>query len=315
MYDNRPRNPYPHNPHNPYQRRAPAGPRSWRQQVGVLAAALTSVAAWYFTPVSIWITDICLEQIPLDQDYQLGRQAIQEMEYQTIHLREWTPVLKSVTRDLVASLEEVQGNNYKQHRHWDVAIVHADFVNAFALPGGFIRVTDTLLKQIAPTKGELAALIGHEMGHVLHRHSQARLLQNQLLQYILKTLLLPEDESNRRRVPASFGEQLGEVVLSSAKFLGQQRFSRRDEYQADATSWDLLAVHNNDYNPQSLHSLLSKLWSLESASSGSSFSPLARQMSEWTKTHPATQDRLQALEKKWSALPTREQRRLSRNQI
>lgn len=59
-------------------------------------------------------------------------------------------------------------------------------VNAFVLPGGVVCVTSALLRKLALTKGELAALLCHEMGHVLHRHSQARILQQQMLTTICR---------------------------------------------------------------------------------------------------------------------------------
>ena len=60
----------------------------------------------------------------------------------------------------------------------------SQIVNAFALPGGIVRVTDSLLQNLALTDGELAALLGHEMGHILHRHSQKRAVKNKLLSTI-----------------------------------------------------------------------------------------------------------------------------------
>lgn len=57
----------------------------------------------------------------------------------------------------------------------------------------------------------------------------------------------------------SFGEAIGEIMIKSADWLGQQAFSRSNEYQADATSWDML-VQSRKYNPQASRSLLNKLW-------------------------------------------------------
>jgi predicted Zn-dependent protease len=53
---------------------------------------------------------------------------------------------------------------------------------------------------------------------------------------------------------------VGELLLQSADWLGHQSFSRQDEYEADATGWELLiqstVTTNRRYNPQALSSLL-----------------------------------------------------------
>jgi Zn-dependent protease with chaperone function len=193
-------------------------------------------------------------------------------------------------------------------------------INAFALPGGVVRVTDALLERLEPTQGELAALLGHEMGHVVSRHSQARMIQQGLLQYLLKAVLYEDGDD----VQETFGEAVGELLTKSAAWLGQQKFSRRDEYQADAVSWDLLVDEANAYNPKSLHSILSKLWSLEQDAGDKSRrkdseSPWDRDflasVTAWSRTHPATEDRLAALEVKWNQLTSKVRRRLARNPV
>jgi|SRR5699024_6460609 len=57
---------------------------------------------------------------------------------------------------------------------WEVTVFQSDEVNAFALPGGKIGVYTGLL-DVAEGQGQLAAVIGHEVGHVLADHSNARM--------------------------------------------------------------------------------------------------------------------------------------------
>ena len=53
-------------------------------------------------------------------------------------------------------------------RKWTFTLLDSDVTNAFALPGGYVYVTRGLLS-LAETEGQLAAVIGHEIGHVTAR--------------------------------------------------------------------------------------------------------------------------------------------------
>lgn len=286
--------------------------RSVKQQILWIAGALAAFAVFYLTPVSEVVTNqILLPMVPIESDYDMGRQALRELPYVEVPRSTWASLLQSVSRDLVRTLENTQPDQSRWYV-WNVAIVRSDAINAFALPGGVIRVTDTLLEALRPTRGELAALVGHEMGHVLHRHSQARLLQSKVVLWIIRALIYDDQDDEQE----TFGQALGELLAKSAAWLGQQRFSRLDEYQADATSWQLLvdASSRFGYNPQSLHSLLHKLWRLESGNTENK-AYMTSVIEDWSRTHPATKDRLQALEQKWKALPFQERRRLGKNPV
>ena len=62
---------------------------------------------------------------------------------------------------------------------WQVTVFNDPTPNAFALPGGKIGVHTGLLK-VAQTQDQLAAVIGHEVGHVLARHANERISQQML---------------------------------------------------------------------------------------------------------------------------------------
>jgi len=289
----------------------------WRQQLLALCATLAAVGVWYGTSVSIWVTDLLLDQIPIEEDIELGIEAKRAFPFSTMYHPHWTPLLQSVGHDLVRTYHQIQRDQigyhdatFSQCYDWDFAVVRADFINAFALPGGTIRVTNKLLETLPRlSRGEVAALLGHEMGHVLHRHSQARLLQRDLLRRVLEALLYEDHDGVRE----TFGQALGEILAKSAAWLGEQRFSRRDEYQADSTSWELLSASRaGEYNPRSLQSLLLKLHRLEDRHRDEPDDPLTRTIAEWSQTHPATKDRIRALETKWNGLPAKERRRLSK---
>jgi len=261
-----------------------------------MAGLLGFFAVWFFTPLSNFCTQAVLNFVPFEADVKLGQEAWQSMKY------EYPPVqdvwgVERIGRQLVGIIDK---NTY-QTVSWDFGVIHSpNVINAFALPGGVIRVTDALLNTLQLSDAELAALIGHEMGHVLHRHSQARLLQNQLFTYLLNAVIYEDNDGYEE----SFGEALGELMLKSASFLARQSFSRQDEYEADATAWEL-TVSSRMYSPKGVESLLKKLWTLQGGSGQTS----------WESTHPGTKDRIVALKTKWDDLSVRQRRRLNQYPI
>ncbi|MCX7557532.1 M48 family metallopeptidase [Xanthomonadaceae bacterium JHOS43] len=79
-----------------------------------------------------------------------------------------------IVKDLVAQLPS-QWQGYD----WEAQVFAIDSANAFALPGGKVGVNTGLFK-VATNQDQLAAVIGHEIGHVIARHSNERLSQSVL---------------------------------------------------------------------------------------------------------------------------------------
>ena len=66
-----------------------------------------------------------------------------------------------------------------QAYQWEVQVFAIDSANAFALPGGKVGL-NTGLFRVASNQDQLAAVVGHEIGHVIARHSNERLSQSVL---------------------------------------------------------------------------------------------------------------------------------------
>ena len=60
--------------------------------------------------------------------------------------------------------------SYRPNMPWTFTVVNESAVNAFALPGGFVYITRGILPFLRD-EAELAAVMGHEIGHVDGRHS------------------------------------------------------------------------------------------------------------------------------------------------
>ena len=133
-----------------------------------------------------------------------------------------------VTRALVDVLPAPQGE-------WSVAVFQDPSPNAFALPGGKVGINLGMLG-VARTPDQLAAVIGHEIGHVRADHSNERLTQELAVQGGLMLVDLLAEE------PGSAGH----LVLRKALGLGAQfgvllPYSRAHETEADLIGLELMA--------------------------------------------------------------------------
>ena len=110
-----------------------------------------------------------------------------------------------------------------------VRAVHAPMVNAFALPGGAIMVTDQLI-DLTETPDELSAVIAHETAHVQKRHVMQSVWRAFGFGLLLDSVVGGGTGAGQQAV----------LLMGSASSL---RFSRAAEAEADAGGQDLLAGH------------------------------------------------------------------------
>ena len=149
-------------------------------------------------------------------------------------------------------------------------------VNAFALPGGQIFLTAGLFEKLS-SEGELAGVLGHEIGHVVHRHAAEHLAKQQFTQVLIGAAAVAgsNDRSDGRQA-AAIAAVVGEVV--------NLRFSRQDELEADASG--VKALGDAGYDPRSL----AKVMEVLKRASGGSGRP------DFLSTHPDPGDRLQRID-------------------
>lgn len=119
---------------------------------------------------------------------------------------------------------------------WEVTVFRSDQANAFALPGGKIGVYTGLLR-VAENQHQLAAVVGHEVGHVLANHSNARLSANYATMAGVTVISILAGSSgaveDQRTMMAlmGLGAQVG-ILLP---------FSRSHESEADEIGLNLMA--------------------------------------------------------------------------
>lgn len=141
----------------------------------LLAAAVASLAAPRVVKAAQ--QGLSLDQIvtmadqgrrgPVDQ-YLMGRQAAAEFAAQAPLLPATHPICDYV-RKVVHTLALASNAPYV-YQGPIVGVLDSNQINAFAMPGGFILVTTELLKFLQ-TEDELAAMMGHELGHIELQHA------------------------------------------------------------------------------------------------------------------------------------------------
>jgi len=153
---------------------------------------------------------------------------------------------------------------------WRFAVVDDDVVNAFALPGGYIYVTRGILAYFN-SEAELAAVLGHEIGHVTGRHSVEQMSRQQL---------------------ASLGLGIGSVLYSPIQNLSGMlsqglgvlflKYGRDDEREADALG--VRYMTREGYDPDAAVDVFEMLGRQTEASGG-------QRVPSWLSTHPSPEDR------------------------
>ena len=104
--------------------------------------------------------------------------------------------------------------------------------NAIALPGGRIFVSWPLLEMCQEQRDEIAFVLGHEMAHIVRRHTLDRIVKDAALSLLLR-------QSSGRQAASAWLGQTGRQVLSRA-------FSRDDELEADAFAVALVGAAGGD---------------------------------------------------------------------
>lgn len=176
------------------------------------------------------------------QEIVLGLQSAPEMTGQMGGLSpdaKETELVNSVGSELV-SKSDASKSPYKFAFH---LLADQKTVNAFALPGGQVFITEGLAKRLQ-TRGQLASVLGHEVGHVVARHAAQHIAKAELTNGLTGAAVLatydPNDPSNRNK--AAMLTLIGEVI--------NLKFSRTDELEADKLG--VRIASESGYDPRAM---------------------------------------------------------------
>lgn len=167
-----------------------------------------------------------------------------------------------------------------------VTLLNSSVNNAFAVPGGYVYATRQLVT-LMNNEAELAAVLGHEVGHVAARHSarrQAAAQRNQIGGMgiaILSSVLLGNNP---------LGQQIAQGALQGSQLLTLS-YSRGQETEADQLGIQYL--NSAGYDPRAMATLLQSL-AAQNALDAQLQGRDDATMPEWASTHPDPASRVAA---------------------
>ena len=147
-------------------------------------------------------------------------------------------------------------------------------INAFALPGGQVFITEALLHKLG-SEGQVAGVLGHEIGHVVERHGAQHIAKQQLSQGLTGAAVLaaydPSDPARSTRNAA---------VIAAVGQLVNLKYGRNDELEADKEGVKLMSQAG--YDPRAMVKVMEVL----QKAGGGSRTP------EFFSTHPNPENRI-----------------------
>lgn len=199
------------------------------------------------------------------------KQSVEWMDKNNPVLPESSPYVKRL-RKLTANCKDADGIplNFKVYDVIDI--------NAFACPDGSVRVFSSLMDKM--TDDELMGVIGHEIGHVIKRHSK-----NALKHELLTGALIDAAGAASNKVAVLTDSQLGAI----GQTLMNAKYSQKQESEADDCGYDFLV--KNGINPWGMSMAFEKLMGSEGEAKQSTIQKMF-------SSHPDTKKRIEKMEKR-----------------
>ena len=250
---------------------------------GASLAAIVLVAMFGLSTLQ-GMAQNAVQHIPWEVDESIGQTMIKQMDL-------GGPVLDNLVVQDAANriLQKLIPHSSRPDAQFEIHVVQSEQVNAFALPGGQIVIFTGLIKKSQKAE-EVAGVLAHEIAHVTERHGIDRLVQSVGLMAMVQ--LAVGDASGL----LALGSQLMTIAAINS-------YSRDQEREADAIGVKML----HDAGISHIH-LSNFFRGLEEADAEDDQNPtqLSEQVEEvlsWASTHPAVDERVEAIDELQASLP------------
>jgi predicted Zn-dependent protease len=216
--------------------------------------------------------------ISQQQEIQMGQEYAQQINAQL-------PIVQDpeLNRYINVLGDSIAGLTSRKDLNWHFFIVDSKEVNAFAVPGGYVYVNRGLIER-SDKMDEVAGVLGHEIGHVVRRHTVKQMEKEQGANVGITLACVLTGVCNSQVAGAAIN------IAGGAAFA---RFSRSDEAEADQEGFNNV-VHAG-ISPEGMVTMFQKL--LEERKSR----PAG--VEAWFLTHPLEEDRITAIQTRINQLP------------
>lgn len=207
-----------------------------------------------------------------DQEIALGLQAAPQMaqQYGGLHPnQEAQQLVDRIGQQLVQQTAAAE-TPYRFEFH---LLADENTVNAFALPGGQVFITAALFERLE-NEAQLAGVLGHEIGHVVGRHSAEQMAKAKLTEGLGGAAVIATYDPQN---PATAGSA---AVAQAIGRLVNMKFGRDDELESDRLGVRFMV--ESGYDPEALIRVMEIL--AEAGGGGS--------QPEFFSTHPNPENRI-----------------------
>ena len=216
--------------------------------------------------------------ISQETEIEIGKNTDQQMrqEYKVSKDQKLNQRINTIGKKLAA-------RSARKDLNYKFTVLDDALVNAFAAPGGYIYITTGILKKLK-NEGEIAAVLGHEIGHVVHKHSLKAIQRSLVAQYGLQLIASMMGDSSA----VSGAIMLKATEISAGLLLLKN--SRENELQADSEGVKIM--HLAGYNPRAMIDIQTMFLKLSKGNNPPAI----------ISTHPPSQERIDAIRKTIAAM-------------
>ncbi|WP_019670993.1 M48 family metalloprotease [Eudoraea adriatica] len=241
---------------------------SWKIRIviGLVIVAIALIQRWNNQEENPYTGRVQNINMTSEQEIAIGLQSAPEVahQYGGLYPDERLQTLVDVIGDRLVQNSIARESPYEYEFH---LLADDETINAFALPGGQIFITYALFKQL--NEAQLAGVLGHEIGHVIGRHSAERIADSNFWKTV--------------SMGASVGADAGSLVGS----IGQNTLltnGREDELESDDLG--VLFMMQSNYQPEEMIGVMKIL----KAAAGPDRVP------EFQSTHPDPDNRIERIQ-------------------
>jgi predicted Zn-dependent protease len=181
--------------------------------------------------------------IPTETEVEIGKEVVKDVESKERVLNN-----AQVQRYVTIVGRKIANVCDRRDVKYSFKVLDSEEINAFACPGGFIYIYKGLMKQM-DNEAQLAAVLAHEVGHVVARHSAKRIQAVYGYSIAMEVALGDKMSATARQ------------LVDAATGLILIGYGRENEYEAD--NYGILYAKNAGYNPKGMIQIFQKFKQME----------------------------------------------------